>query len=1159
MTPPAQSDRERILRILRDASTPRRLSEIALSLPRVPKHKIAEELRSLQQQGAARRLSRGWVAVDRPGPSAGIELRPASLPRRESGALQTGSEAPPIAETFSSRWSDFRRLCNYYAECVRLEERPSVRSRAEFEGREFISIRSRVSWSALEAGESLLFTVSPDYKRFAAEGRTGKGFPRLFLGGPAHVYVGKDKESGETYRLVSPALVVQVRVRQEGDQLRIEPVSSAEINQGWLQANVRGTDKQRELLARLGFRDDSDPGASVLEADHEEESLPPVRFEDAFAALWECYRDMWVEYASLDRVDTNPALSELKKTGLYNRIILCRQPDLKYGAGLHRELLAIAKEASDKDLDRSALSLLFPHEPPPEAKAPATPSGDQGADESPACRVAEFAPLNAEQRLVCASVLAHRLVVATGPPGTGKSLVVSHVLANAALRGRPVLFASRNHQAIDAVVPRLNALTEPEKLIFYRGRGLGAPSGARAWSQILDDLLARPARGDRGPSLPDLDRLLENRAQEETVVTQILALRDELARIEEQLAAQVRGVSQQIQDALWANPERPSPPELDHCISALEAPTGRAPLRWIRWVMWRLRLRSALAPASSVAERLRDLRERPSAEAGASPVTAAADLASFLADCRQLAVTAETVRAARDLERRISELPNLTTVIQRLGHLREVIQESTQAALASCTQLREDDLAPTERQRFAEVHAALQNASPSQSIAKAPRRLLVAFSKIFPRLIRGRLLWATTNLSVRSVVPRLPACFDRLVVDEASQCDIASVVPLLFRSRGVVVVGDPLQLQHVSTLRPTVDRELRRRFGLLDLPWERFTFRTNSFFRLAASSERNEHSVRLLQHFRCHPEIAGYSNSTFYEGSLIVMTDVDRLRVPRGYRPGCAWTDVSGSVQAARSGCWNPNEVEAVVAELQRLSRSNFTGSIGVVTPFREQANRVRDRVAEALPAKQLEEWGFDSNTADGFQGGERDVMIFSLVGADGIPAGSQSFLAQQPNRFNVAVSRGRALLHAFGDKRWAAQCGIPHIAKLLRTCEAAQKREGPVRSDLIGPVWEPRLAAALRDAELPIHQQYYACGRFLDFALLREGFKLNVEVDGECHRDSSGGRRLDDVYRDLMLEAAGWTIKRFWVYRLRDEFDDCVNEVIELWRGNGPSDGSSS
>ena len=54
-----------------------------------------------------------------------------------------------------------------------------------------------------------------------------------------------------------------------------------------------------------------------------------------------------------------------------------------------------------------------------------------------------------------------QLSIVVGPPGTGKSRVVSATLARQAVAGRHALFASRNHQALEAVVPNVNAITDP--------------------------------------------------------------------------------------------------------------------------------------------------------------------------------------------------------------------------------------------------------------------------------------------------------------------------------------------------------------------------------------------------------------------------------------------------------------------------------------------------------------------------------------------------------------------------------------------------------------------------------------------------------------------------------------------------------------------------
>ena len=70
----------------------------------------------------------------------------------------------------------------------------------------------------------------------------------------------------------------------------------------------------------------------------------------------------------------------------------------------------------------------------------------------------EVLPMNSEQRAAVSAALTHRVTIITGPPGTGKSQVVTNLLANAAWAGKRVLFASKNNKAVDVVETRVNAL-----------------------------------------------------------------------------------------------------------------------------------------------------------------------------------------------------------------------------------------------------------------------------------------------------------------------------------------------------------------------------------------------------------------------------------------------------------------------------------------------------------------------------------------------------------------------------------------------------------------------------------------------------------------------------------------------------------------------------
>ena len=202
-----------------------------------------------------------------------------------------------------------------------------------------------------------------------------------------------------------------------------------------------------------------------------------------------------------------------------------------------------------------------------------------------------------------------------------------------------------------------------------------------------------------------------------------------------------------------------------------------------------------------------------------------------------------------------------------------------------------------------------------------------------------------------------------------------------------------------------------------------------------------------------------------------------------------------------------------------------------------------------------MKAWRFHVDTADGFQGDERDIILFSLVGGANLKPGSLRFLSNSPNRFNVAASRAQKLLHVFGDMEWASKSGIRHIQILADRSRDAETRrrdgyQAPFRADLVGPVWEPRLAQALTAASIPFQQQYPTCGRFLDFAVIKPGLKLDIEVDGETyHRDEQGNRLAEDILRDQVLVADGWKILRFWVYQLKEDMPNCIEEVNRIWQ----------
>ena len=155
----------------------------------------------------------------------------------------------------------------------------------------------------------------------------------------------------------------------------------------------------------------------------------------------------------------------------------------------------------------------------------------------------------------------------------------------------------------------------------------------------------------------------------------------------------------------------------------------------------------------------------------------------------------------------------------------------------------------------------------------------------------------------------------------------------------------------------------------------------------------------------------------------------------------------------------------------------------------------------------------------------------------------------------NVAVSRARAICQIFGNRDYAAHCGIPHIEALVRRIDAPaadRRRSGDDRFDSI---WEKALYDALvARGHNPI-PQYPVAGRFLDLALVEEKTsprrQIDIEVDGVAfHTDADGNRLSTDLWRDHQLRSLGWEIIRFWVYELRDDMEGCLDRIDRVIAG---------
>lgn len=223
--------------------------------------------------------------------------------------------------------------------------------------------------------------------------------------------------------------------------------------------------------------------------------------------------------------------------------------------------------------------------------------------------------------------------------------------------------------------------------------------------------------------------------------------------------------------------------------------------------------------------------------------------------------------------------------------------------------------------------------------------------------------------------------YDYVIIDEASQVDIATGALAFSCAKKVVIVGDLKQLPNV------VDGETRRKvdaiFAEYALP-DAYCYAVHSLLSSAAEVFPDAPRVLLREHYRCHPEIIGFCNKRFYNNELIIMTK------SQGERPLAVYRTAPGN--HARNHL-NERQMDVIEKEVLPSIRLATGEKLGIVTPYRSQADALRQRFDEKND-------NIKSDTVDKFQGQERTAMIFSTVDNE------IGDFVSDPNRLNVAVSR---------------------------------------------------------------------------------------------------------------------------------------------------------
>ena len=970
-----------------------------------------------------------------------------------------------------------RRLVRYYIDCIESEgtrelvlpdSARSERFMLLSTGEESVLTSDEGDWRVLLADEKLATWT----KKRAMASRS----ERVLYGYP--IIVGS-RDEGQVY---APLFYAEVGLRVDGNEVQVRPESGL-IEVSLFALDLLGVDRQER--------------SAILE--QVEAVDEPTDAHGRLSAKLALLADLGVfpseELGLLDPSELHaPPVDE----GVANTAMVF----VGERALVTRQLLDDLDElalASDATFRQGPLGILLGAEQAPLASSP---------QPQPA-----ILPTNLSQDRAITGALESVFTVVTGPPGTGKSQVLVNTVAAALDRGETVLFASKNNQAVDVVFDRLAAVSSeatPLRVGAARLRGGTAHAIRTALSRAKTSepsiSAARRAWAEMSAALAPLYQVEKQR------VEALRRLSLEEARYSA-LADGMRAALLLVDD----------PGEIERALRTVESAQTRATAH-VWWPFFGSRIRERRRQA--VHEAWTTLRESlPAPVADEYPVALPDEqLPRIVDEIGSVCRVARQAAAVRDARQQLESLPDSWDV-------QEAIRE------------RDGDRIRIGRRLF-DAHwvSRIRNAdgsvrSRASTYADGLERLAQGRGGSAPRLrssVRSVLgmfpVWGVTNLSARTNLPLEAGLFNLVVIDEASQCDIASAIPLLHRAKRALIIGDRNQLIHVSTLPASQDEVFAKHHGLTDDDFMSMGYRVTSLFGVAARRV-GEDPVFLEEHYRSHRAIITFSNDLFYGSRLIILTEQgDRLD-----GPAVRWIDVSGSFSKGPRGSSvvNAPEVRAVAETVKSLLVGDTSDlSLGVVTPYRAQVEAIRDALQGRVKAG---DDGLTVDTAHRFQGDERDVIVFSPTVSSAMPEFHARF-ANNPNLVNVSVTRARRQLLIVGDRGACRALGgvLGHLATYVTDLE-----DGRFESPL-----ERRLYEALVDQGIHPQPGFEAEGYRLDLAVQAEGLSLDIECDGAAFHQEQ--RR--DAIRDVHLRDAGWQVLRLSGRDINRDLDRCVQQVVDAF-----------
>ncbi len=421
-----------------------------------------------------------------------------------------------------------------------------------------------------------------------------------------------------------------------------------------------------------------------------------------------------------------------------------------------------------------------------------------------------------------------------------------------------------------------------------------------------------------------------------------------------------------------------------------------------------------------------------------------------------------------------------------------------------------------------------------------------------------------------------PNQFDLLIIDEASQCDISSL-NLVFRCKKSLIVGDENQ---TSVVTDKTIFTIERTNELLDKYLISHKFKTqfdvnnknNSIYTISGVIYPN--IVTLTEHFRCLPEIIGYSNQYVYNSDIIPLKTATEYIFGEPVEIHFVNDNYLDEQK--------PLIVQKVIEEIEKyilsyqLDYLKKLPTIGVLT-LDSSNNKHQTLLISQISQNELIKQYEDKlelliGTSREFQGDERDIMFLTITASHSFNERTNEI---RPPRaaateeymriFNVAASRAKeksVVIHSIHPDAVGIMNPDCFRKKLIDYYSASQiKRINGIstvnlqsllnKTDANSGDFEKSVCRLLYDKGYGdcLFPQFEVGRYTIDFGIIKNNKKLAIECDGFTYH--SGIVKIqDDINRQLILERAGWRFFRIqstdWFYRNSIVSNELINWINE-------------